>query len=145
MKKMFFLIMLMAFAFSLGACTSEKPLSFDQIPQNAQNVITKYFSKEDILLIKLDKEGLMTEYEVKLKDGTELSFDRKGNLTKIDCQLQKVPDGLVPENVLAYVNSNHPDTFITEWSKDDLRWKAELNNSLKLVFNNGGKFIRYDD
>lgn len=163
MRKLFFSILLMAFALSLGACTDGKPLDFGQLPQNAQTTITKYFSKEEILLIRLDKDDLLSEYEVKLKDGTELEFDRNGALTKIDCQqkrvpdelspeevityvnTRRVPDGLVTEKVLAYVNANHPNAFITEWSKDDMRWKAELNNGLELVFNNNGKFLRYDD
>ena len=88
---------------------------------------------------------MLTEYEVKLKDNTELEFDRNGNLIKIDSQQKKVPDGLIPEKALAYVNANYPDAFITEWGKDDLRWKAELNNGLELVFNNNGEFLRYDD
>ena len=145
MKKVFISILIMAFALSLDACRDGKPLSFDQLPQNAQSVITEYFSKEGVLLVKLDKDDLQTEYEVKLKDGIELSFDRKGNLTKVDCQQQRVPDGLVPEKVRAYVNANYPNAFITEWGKDDLRWKAELNNGLELVFNNNGEFLRYDD
>lgn len=145
MKKLFFSILLMAFALSLDACADGKPVGFDQLPQNAQTTITQYFSKEDVLLVKLDKENLLTEYEVKLKDGTELEFDRNGNLKKIDSQQKRVPNGLIPEKVLAYVNANYPDAFITEWGKDDLRWKAELNNGLELVFNNDGEFLRYDD
>ena len=145
MKKLFFSILLMAFALSLDACTDGKPIGFDQLPQNAQTTLTKYFNKEDVLLVRLDKDDLLSEYEVKLKDGTELEFDRNGALTKIDCQQKKVPEGLVPEKVLAYVNANYPNAYITEWSKDDMRWKAELNNGLELVFNNNGEFLRYDD
>lgn len=145
MKKMFFSILFVAFALSLNACTDGKPIGFDQLPQNAQTTITQYFNKEDILLIRLDKDDLLTTYEVKFKDGTELEFDRKGKPIKIDCQQRRVPDGLIPQKVLAYVNTNYPDAFITEWGKDDLRWKAELDNSLELVFNNDGDFLRYDD
>ena len=135
----------MVFALSLGACTKERIISFDQLPQKAQTIITTYFSIEEVMLVKLDKDDLQIEYDVKLKNGTELTFDGKGNLTKIDCQRQRVPDGLVPEKVRAYVTANHPDAFIIEWGKDDLRWKAELNNGLELVFNKDGEFIRYDN
>lgn len=145
MKKLLFSILLTAIAFSLGACTDVKPIGFDQLPQNAQTTIKNYFNKEEVLLVTIDKDNLLTEYEVKLKDNTELEFDRNGNLIKIDSQQKKVPDGLIPEKALAYVNANYPDAFITEWGKDDLRWKAELNNGLELVFNNNGEFLRYDD
>ena len=145
MKKAIVSILFLALALSLDACIKERIVNFDQLPPKAKTIVTTYFSKEDVLLVELDKDGSQAEYEVKLKNGTELTFDGKGNLTKIDCQRQRVPDGLVPEKVLAYVTANHPDAFITEWGKDGLRWKAELNNGLELVFNNNGDFIRYDD
>lgn len=145
MKKLFCSILLMAFALSLNACTDGKPISFQQLPQNAQTIINQHFGQEMVMLVKLDREGMRAEYEVKLKDGSDMEFDSKGNLTKIDCKQSQVPDGLVPENVVAYVKTNYPDAFITEWAKDDLRWKAELNNSLELVFNKNGEFLRYDD
>lgn len=145
MKKLLFSILLTAIAFSLGACTDGKPIGFDQLPQNAQTTIKNYFNKEDVLLATIDKDNLLTEYEVKLKDGSKLEFDSKGNLTKVDCKQRRVPNELVPEKVVAYVNANYPDAFITEWGKDDLRWKAELNNGLELVFDNKGEFLRYDD
>ena len=135
----------MVFALSLGACTKERIISFDQLPQKAQTIITTYFSIEEVMLVKLDKDDLQIEYDVKLKNGTELTFDSNGNLTKIDCQRQRVPDGLVPEKVRAFVTANHPTAFVTEWSKNKFRLKVELNNGLELVFNNDGDFIRYDD
>lgn len=145
MKKVTISILFMVFALSLDACTKERIISFDQLPQKAQTIITTYFSIEEVMIVKLDKDDLQIEYDVKLKNGTELTFDSKGDLIEIDCHRQRVPDGLVPENVRAFVTANHPTAFVTEWSKNKFRLKVELNNGLELVFNNDGDFIRYED
>lgn len=154
MKKVIISILFVAFVFSLESCTRERIsdsstkgriVSVDQLPLNAVTVLTMYFSMEEILFVELDKDDFTIEYEVTLRNGTELTFDSQGNLTGIDCHWQRVPDGLVPEKVRAYVTANHPNAFITEWERDDFRWKAELNIGLELVFNNNGDFIRYDD
>lgn len=128
------------------ACSSEAlPTSFDQLPSSAQKIILDHFNKEDILLVTIDRDGLQTEYEVRFKDGTEIEFDKKGNLKKIDCGRLRVPDALIPAAVLSYVQENFPAAFITEWGKDDRRWKAELNNRLELVFDNNYKLVGFDD
>ena len=145
MKKLVFSILFMAFALSLVACTDGRIVGFDRLPQNAQQLIIQHFSKEDVLMVEMDRDGLQLEYEVRLKDGTEIDFDSDGNLKKIDCHDMRVPDALVPSEVLAYVSGNYPEAFITEWGKDDGRWKAELNNGLDLMFNRKYQFVGIDD
>lgn len=145
MKKLFFSILFMAFALSLDAAMDGRPIGFDRLPKNAQQIIIQHFSQDNVLLAQIDRDGLRTEYEVRLKDGTELDFDGDGNLKKVDCQDRRVPDGLLPAEVLTYVNTNYPDSFITEWGKDDGRWKAELNNGLDLKFNRKYQFVGFDD
>ena len=145
MKKLFFSILFMVFALSLDACTDGRIVSFDRLPKNAQQLIIQHFSKDNVLMVEMDRDGIRTEYEVRLKDGTEIDFDGDGDLKKIDCQDRRVPDALLPAEVLTYVNGNYPDAFITEWGKDDGRWKAELNNALDLVFNRKYQFVGFDD
>ena len=145
MKKLFLSILFMAFALSLDACTDGRIVSFDRLPKNAQQLIIQHFSKDNVLMVEMDRDGIRTEYEVRLKDGTEIDFDGDGDLKKIDCQDRRVPDALLPAEVLTYVNGNYPDAFITEWGKDDGRWKAELNNGLDLVFNRKYQFVGFDD
>ena len=145
MKTIMKLLLPMVFVLVV-ACSSEvRPTNFDQLPPSAQKIILDHFNKEDILLVTIDRDGLQTEYEVRFKDGTEIEFDKKGNLKKIDCGRFRVPDALIPAAVLSYVQENFPTAFITEWGKDDRRWKAELNNGLELVFDNNYKFVGFDD
>lgn len=143
MKKL--CLVLMALIFAASACTSDKVGSFDQLPQDAQSIINQHFSKDSISYITIDKEVFGTEYEVVFIDGTELDFDQNGTLLMVDCGMLQVPDGLVPEQVLTYVHENYPSNYIVEWGKDDLRWKAELNSGLELIFNQQYEFVGIDD
>lgn len=144
MKKLF-LTLLMAVVLFTTAYADGKPITFEQLPANAQTVITQNFAKENILIIILDKEVFSKEYEVKFNDGKELKFDKKGGLITIDCKSERVPDVFIPQQVLTYVQKNFPNAFIKEWKYDDGQWKAELNNGIELVFNKNYKFVGIDD
>jgi hypothetical protein len=127
------------------ACANEKVIPYLEMPLQAQKLIETHFSKADVSVVMMDRELLYTDYEVRLNDGTKAEFDKDGELTKIDCGTKAVPEALIPEAVRTYVKTNFPNTFITEWGKDDRRWKAELNNGLDLEFNSKYEFLRIDD
>ncbi|MBQ7996948.1 MAG: PepSY-like domain-containing protein [Paludibacteraceae bacterium] len=127
------------------ACANEKVIPYPEMPLQAQRLIEAHFSKADVSVVMMDRELLSTDYEVRLNDGTKVEFDKSGELTKIDCGTKAVPEALIPEAVRTYVKTNFPNTFITEWGKDDRRWKAELNNGLDLEFSSKYEFVRIDD
>ena len=127
------------------ACAKEKVITYPEMPLQAQRLIEAHFSKADVSVVMMDREMLSTDYEVRLNDGTKAEFDKDGGLTKIDCGTKAVPEALIPEAVRAYVAASFPNAFITEWGKDDRRWKAELNNGLDLEFNSKYEFVRIDD
>lgn len=135
MKKLF-LMLCIAVTFGLTACADDgRPITFEQLPANAQLVITQNFVKENILVIILDTEIFSTEYEVKFNDGKELTFDSKGNLKKVDCKYEPVPEALIPVEALNQIKASYPNAFVKEWKLDDGQWIAELNNGLELIFN----------
>lgn len=140
-----FLTLFMALTLCLSACADGRPITFEQLPANAQTIITQNFVKENILFITVDTELFGTEYEVKFNDGKELGFDGSGNLKKVDCQYERVPDALIPALVLQQVQASYPNAFIVEWKSDDGRWKAELNNTLELIFNKKYQLVGIDD
>ena len=144
MKK-FFLSALIVLTTCFTACANEKVISYLEMPLQAQQLIENHFSKTDVTLVMMDRELLSTDYEVRLNDGTKVEFDKDGELTKIDCGTKAVPEALIPEAVRSYVAAKFPNTFITEWGRDDRRWKAELNNGLDLEFNKKYEFLRIDD
>ena len=141
-----FLMALVAYSFSFTACTAgEKVITYPELPLDAQRLIEKYFQKADVSVVIMDKEAIFVEYEVRLTDGTKIEFEKNGELKKIDCGTKAVPETLLPEPVRQYVKNQFPKDFVTEWSKDDFRWKAELSNGLDLEFNSKYEFLRIDD
>ena len=146
MKLKSFLMALVAYSFSFTACTAgEKVITYPELPLDAQRLIEKYFQKADVSVVIMDREAIFVEYEVRFTNGTKVEFDKNGELTKVDCGLQRVPDALLPEPVQQYVAAQFPKDFVTEWSKDDFRWKAELSNHLELVFNRKFEYVGLDD
>lgn len=143
MKK-YFSVVLIALC-SLTACANEQVIPFDQVPEPAKAIVAAHFDASQIAYVTLDKGLLDAEYNVKFNDGRSLEFNKAGELLKVDCKQTEVPAALIPEAVRAYVKANFPNAFITEWSKDDRRWKAELNSGLDLEFNSKYEFIRIDD
>lgn len=144
MKKLFLMIW-MAVTFALTACVDGRPIPFEQLPVNAQTIINQNFVRENILFVALDSEIFSTEYEVKFNDGKELKFNGSGELIKVDCKYEPVPEVLIPVEVLNQVKASYPNAFIKEWKLDDGRWKAELNNGLELIFNKRYQLVGIDD
>ena len=143
MKK-FFSVVLIALC-SLTACANEQVIPFDQVPEPAKAIVAAHFDASQIAYVTLDKDLLDAEYDIKFNDGRSLEFNKAGELLKVDCKQTEVPAALIPEAVRSYIKANFPNAFITEWSKDDRRWKAELNAGLELEFNSKYEFIRIDD
>ena len=136
----------MAVTFCLTACADGgRPITFEQLPANAQLVITQYFVRENILVVILDSELFSTEYEVRFNDGKELEFDKNGNLIKVDCKYEPVPEALIPVEALNQIKASYPNAFVKEWKLDDGQWKAELNNGLELIFNRRYVLVGIDD
>ena len=146
MRLKLFLMALVAYSFSFTACTAgEKVITYPELPLEAQRLIEKHFQKTDVSVVIMEKDVLDTEYEVRLTDGTKIEFEKDGELKKIDCGSNAAPEALLPEPVRQYVKTNFPNTFVTEWGKDDRRWKAELSNGVDLIFDRNNQFVGIDD
>ena len=143
MKKMLFAMLVVVLA--MTSCTNETVGNFGMLPVQSQTMITNCLDKDNISFVLIEKGLFKKEYEVAFNDASKLEFDKSGMLTKADFEHNPVPDCLIPEVVLAYVHTNFSNALVTEWAKDDRRWKLELNNGLELVFNSKYQFVSVDD
>ena len=139
------LVAVMACLFSLSSCAHDQLITFAQLPVAAQNTVKQYFDETTIAFCTLDRELFGKEYKVQFNDGSEIKFEGDGSLHKVDCKFRAVPDALVPEIVRQQIAAQFPQAIIVEWGKDDLGWKAELNNKLELKFNKSYQIIGVDD
>lgn len=147
MKK--FLIVLLLIVGVVATASADKySISRDDLPQAAQEFLTKYFPKSKVSMVKTDRHLLKkTDYDVKLVNGTKIEFNNSGKWTSVDCKTREVPDGIIMKPILKYVSKNFPQTFITKISKEGWGYEVELNDGVELKFNSFGGFksMKMDD
>ena len=137
---------IVAIQFSFAGDVITKDIN--KLPQPARQFISTYFPECQLQHIKIDKDGLSTNYEVTFVNGIEVDFDSKGEWTDVDTQKSGavVPAGIVPAFVTTYMQSNN---FINETIEkiehDRTGYEVELNTGISLHFTNNGKFKKADD
>lgn len=129
--------------FSATACADKnKPIQVNELPAKAQTVLTTHFSGQKVALTI--KENGFDGYDVVLQNGTKLEFDRKGNLTEVDCKQGTVPAKLIPQPIKSYVQANYSGKNIKKMEIDKGKHEIELSNGLDITFNKRFKVIDID-
>ena len=106
------------------------------LPEQAQQMLSEYFPKAKVSLIKVDRHLLKkTDYDVKLVNGTKIEFTNAGKWKSVDCKTREVPEGLVTKPIRNYVKKNFPDVKIVKIEK-----KSGLSDGVELKFNLLGQF-----
>ncbi|MDE6005985.1 MAG: PepSY-like domain-containing protein [Muribaculaceae bacterium] len=144
MKKLLTVVILLGCIFCASArdsYTRDKSV----LPSAARIMVEKNFQAE-VNHIKIDKEyGKVSEYDVILNDGTEISFDPQGRWTDIEVQRNgSVPGALIPASISSYIKQTHNNASIIGIEKKKTGYEVELSDGVELIFNQAGKFIRYD-
>lgn len=145
MKKVLISLMMVLVAAGIAQARDEYAHDASVLTQAAQSVITKNF-KGKVSVVKIDKDfGRISEYEVVLDDGTEITFDASGNWKDIETNVNKsVPASMIPAGVADYVSRNHKGVRIVGIEKDRRGYEVELANGIDIKFNNEGQFLKYD-
>lgn len=116
------------------------------LPKAAKTTIANN-CKSKVSLVKIEKDfGSISEYEVVLQDGTEISFDSKGNWKKVEVNDTKgVPAVFIPNKIADFVKNAQNGQRIVGIEKDRKGYDVELANGVDMKFNTAGDFLRYDD
>jgi hypothetical protein len=134
MKKLA-LLFVCIFAFQLAVfADDDKPVTFEQLPQVAQQFIGKHFAGKTISLAKIEGGILEKSYDVIFSDGNKLEFDRKGQWTDIDCKYSEVPESVVPQQIADYVAVKHKGVKILKIEREKGRYDVDLSNGWELTF-----------
>ncbi|MDE6447977.1 MAG: PepSY-like domain-containing protein [Muribaculaceae bacterium] len=84
MKKIFMALLLVLTLGVATACADTYAHDASVLPAAAQQVLKKNF-KAKVSVVKIDKDfGMVKDYEVVLNDGTEITFDSKGNWEEVE-------------------------------------------------------------
>lgn len=119
----------------LVSCDRESFIDDDALPTSAQTFLQTYFPSAQIVSAMQEGSGRWAEYEVMLADGSQLSFNHKGEWRDVDCAGKAVPAGIVPEAIQQKVTTLYPTAVVVEISRDDNGYEVELDNGIELEFN----------
>lgn len=123
---------------------NDKPISVNALPAKAQALIRNHFSNQKVALATIESGVISKSYDVVLRNGTKLEFDKKGNLTEIDCKRGAVPAKLIPKAIKIYLQHNYPDQVVKKMEIKKNEYEVELENGLELTFNKHFKLIDID-
>ena len=96
------------------------------------------------MLATIETGVVSRSYDVVLQNGTKLEFDKKGNLTEIDCKQSTVPDQLIPQAIRNYLMDNYAGQSVKKIEMNKNEYEVELVNGLDLTFNKHFQLIDID-
>ena len=121
-----------------------KPISVDALPAKAQTLLNNHFNGQKVMLATIESGVVSRSYDVVLQNGTKLEFDKKGNLTEIDCKQGIVPALLIPQAIKNYLKDNYAGQSVKKIEINKNEYEVELANGLDLTFNKHFQLIDID-
>lgn len=127
------------------AMAKGKPVDAADLPRQAQLFIEKNYGKNVVHHASVERHTFGSdEYDVVLKDGTEMEFDGNGALKDIESGMKGVPESIVPPSVLNYVKRYFPGQKIQSLEFKSNGYEADLGNGVELEFDSRGQFKKID-
>ena len=123
---------------------NDKPIPVNALPAKAQTLLSQHFNGQKVMLATIESGVVSRSYDVVLQNGTKLEFDKKGNLTEIDCKQATVPAKLIPQAIRNYLKENYPAQAVKKIEMNKNEYEVELANGLDLTFNKHFQVIDID-
>lgn len=133
MKKFMFLLMCVL-TMQVAMADSDKPITFEQLPQTAQQFVKQNFPDLKIAFVKMEKDWFDTEYSVMFLNGDKIDFQKDGQWKEIKCRRSTVPMQVVPAQIRNHVKNNYPDANVLSIEKDRYEYEVRLSNFWELKF-----------
>lgn len=123
---------------------NDKPINVNELPAKAQTLLSKHFKGQKVMLATIESGVVSRSYDVVLRNGTKLEFDKKGNLTEIDCKQGIVPSQLIPQPIKTYLKENYRGEIVKKIELNKKEYEVELANGIDLTFNKHFQLIDID-
>ena len=133
----------MAF-FTPANADNDKPIKVTELPVNAQTVLSQHFNNQKVTISTVESGIIDKSYDVVLQNGTKIEFDKKGNVTEIDCKQNPVPEKLIPQAIYTYLQDNYPEQTVRKIEINKNEYEVELSNGLDITFNKHFQVIDID-
>ena len=146
MKRLLFsLACMMRLCADIACADNEKVVTVSQLPSEAQQFLTRYFPESKVSLVKVESEFAPKTYEVYFANGDHVEFNGKGAWIEIECPQTAIHTELIPQPILAYVQSTYPDAKVIELKKERKEYEVKLSNRMELTFDKKFKLIDMDN
>lgn len=123
---------------------NDKSITVNALPAKAQTLLNNHFNGQKVMLATIESGVVSRSYDVVLQNGTKLEFDKKGNLTEIDCKQGIVPALLIPQAIKNYLKDNYAGQSVKKIEMNKNDYEVELTNGLDLTFNKHFQLIDID-
>ena len=119
---------------------NDKPIAVNALPIKAQTLLSNHFNNQKVILATIETGVINKSYDVVLQNGTKLEFDKKGNLTEIDCKQGKVPAKLIPQAIRNYLKENYPAQAVKkiEMNKNERKPQTQFCNCTGILCKTAG-------
>ena len=142
MKKNLFVLLAFVLTMSMPAMAdSDRVITFDQLPNQAQTLLKKHFADKVPLIVTVDWD----DYKVMYQSGEKIEFDKKGNWKELDCKVSAVPTALIPDQIKASVKTTFPGATIIKFDRDRRGYDVKLNNGMEIEFDKNFRVVDLDD
>ncbi|MCI6336495.1 MAG: PepSY-like domain-containing protein [Prevotella sp.] len=123
---------------------NNKPIKVTELPVKAQTVLSQHFNNQKVTFASIESGIIDKNYDVVLQNGTKLEFDKKGNVTEIDCKQGAVPEKLIPQAINTYLQENHSGQTVRKIEFNKNEYELELSNGIDITFNKHFQVIDID-
>ena len=148
MRRTFRILMIAIVCFLSGVIAAnagdEKPINVNDLPAQAQALLSDCFKNQKVMLATMESGIVSKNYDVVLQDGTKLEFDKKGNLTEVDCKHGIVPSQLVPQPIKHFLKNYYEGQSVRKIEIKKKGYEFELVNGLDLTFDKHFKLTDVD-
>lgn len=146
MKNLFFSMFALMLVGQANICFArERVVTINDLPTEAQNMLSTHFKNNEVLLIKKDQGLHKSEYEVSLNNGCKIDFNHKGEWKDIECSKSAVPESSIPQPIVEYIKKTYPTSGIEQIEKKTFGYEVELNNGVDLRFNSKYALVEIDE
>ena len=123
---------------------NNKPIKVTDLPLKAQTVLSQHFNNQKVTFASIESGIIDKKYDVVLQNGTKLEFDKKGNVTEIDCKQGAVPEKLIPQAINTYLQENYSGQTVRKIEFNKNEYELELSNGIDITFNKHFQVIDID-
>lgn len=142
-KHLSFLLLSAALLIPVLSFSQDRAVMLKNLPEKAQNFISKHFKGLTTSREKTDKEGYVTYETHLIQNGNDLNiiFDAQGNWRQIDCPAG-IPSDMVPKRIAHHILANYNGKDITRINQKTNSYDILLSNGTKLEFDSFGDILK---